>query len=296
MTEERKLDFLNRKKIFDIVGSKYLFDEDIEICNYVANQFKPFECERLIIGDEIAPRELIIKSLEEMKLFGALIHSKIEDITHDVTFVQQHEEFYRFEHSFDFFIDKRSLECESVVNGHYVIPTKIYEFTSPLLCHEHVHALKDTNPLEFRDTLGETIPLLVELMLFDPNDKLKLEAMKLRLLMLDSIKESYVKGNDAMNNDVYSFDEVTGESYSARGGLYDFLRTDNGKYLNSFYYAIVLYHYYKVRPKKVLLLIRMVLKQEMTTLEMLNFLRMYGDINGSIFEKELGNIRKLVKC
>ena len=52
---------------------------------------------------------------------------------------------------------------------------------------------------------------------------------------------------------------------------------------------------YKETPKKILDFASRVLLQEITTLDMLNCLGIYGDIKGSTFEKELGLIRKLLK-
>ena len=57
----------------------------------------------------------------------------------------------------------------------------------------------------------------------------------------------------------------------------------------------MLYSMYKETPKKILDIVSRVLKHEITTLEMLEQLGLYRDIRGSIFEKELGKFRKLVK-
>lgn len=65
--------------------------------------------------------------------------------------------------------------------------------------------------------------------------------------------------------------------------------------MNSFYYVVILYSMYKETPKKILDLVSRVLKQEITTLDMLNCLGIYGDIKGGTFEKELDHIRKLLK-
>ena len=51
---------------------------------------------------------------------------------------------------------------------------------------------------------------------------------------------------------------------------------------------------YKENPDKILCLVLKVLNHEMTTLDMLNDLGIYGNIQGEVFEKELGKIRKLV--
>jgi hypothetical protein len=39
----------------------------------------------------------------------------------------------------------------------------------------------------------------------------------------------------------------------------------------------------------------MVLNKEMTTFQLLSYLGIYGDIRGEVFEKEISNIKKLVK-
>jgi len=77
--------------------------------------------------------------------------------------------------------------------------------------------------------------------------------------------------------------------------IYEFVRSRLGCYLNSFYYAVILYKMYKETPKKILDLVTKVLKHEMTTLQMLESLGLYGDIRGEIFEKEMKNIRRFIK-
>ena len=76
--------------------------------------------------------------------------------------------------------------------------------------------------------------------------------------------------------------------------LYEYLRSRIGCYLNSFYYAVILYKMYKENPDKILYFVLKVLNHEMTTFDMLNDLGIYGNIQGEVFEKELGKIRKLV--
>ena len=46
---------------------------------------------------------------------------------------------------------------------------------------------------------------------------------------------------------------------------------------------------------KIMNLVNMVLSHQITTYDMLNYLGLYGDIRGDIFEKELKYIRKIVK-
>ena len=85
------------------------------------------------------------------------------------------------------------------------------------------------------------------------------------------------------------------EDCLARGGLYDYFRLKVGMYLIGFYYAIILYNMFKDNPRGILDLVIKVLKEEMTTYMLLDTLGIYGDIKGEIFEKEVGNIRKLIK-
>ena len=111
------------------------------------------------------------------------------------------------------------------------------------------------------------------------------ENIKARLYNLNNDRNVFITSNN--------FFDITDDINDKL--LFEHIRSKVGCYLNSFYYAIILYSMYKVSPKKILNLVSKVLKHEITTLEMLEKLNLYGDIRGSVFEKELNGIKKVLK-
>lgn len=77
--------------------------------------------------------------------------------------------------------------------------------------------------------------------------------------------------------------------------LYKVIQSRSGEYLNSFYYALVLFNMYKDNPKMILELVRKVLNKEMSTLDLLVNLGLYHKNSDYIFNEELGKIRKVLK-
>ena len=105
-----------------------------------------------------------------------------------------------------------------------------------------------------------------------------------------SVLDDAVKKNNLTRS---SF--IEDDDYNIKKVVYEYARTKIGCYLNSFYYALILYHMYKETPNKIMNLVYKVLMNEMTTLELLQQLGIYGDIRGEVFEKELRNVKKLVR-
>ena len=89
----------------------------------------------------------------------------------------------------------------------------------------------------------------------------------------------------------FEYDE---EEYYMRS-VYEYIRSYIGRYLNSFYYAIILYNMYKENPKKILGYVSKVLNHELTTYDMLIDLNIYGDIKGEVFENEINSIKRSLK-
>lgn len=145
----------------------------------------------------------------------------------------------------------------------YITCPKTFNSLSPIYFgHEFVHGLKDTKYEEYinQDVTSEVLTLFYEMIvannnLSDVHDKWKNEFMY-RITFHKSYFDEYFDKTD---------DEV-----------YDYVARIYGIYLSNLYYALNLYSLYKKYPELVLEYVNKVLTQEMTTLEMLKKLGIYG--------------------
>ena len=291
--------FGEEKSNVDKLKMNYLFDEDLEVCEYVSSQLLNFDIGSIERGNVISVDELIIKSIDEFRIFGLGICTRIRRIIDETSIYCESD---NIDQLITFISYKNDRNGDVLVNSgmvdEYIIPRDLYELSIYYFAHEHIHALKETNYKEYQDgiTLGETIPIFFELLIYNPEELLRKELIKIRLKVLLNNKEEY-----RFYDDLFMMYCVMDKSLSEKIcenkniNMCEFLRSKIGNYLNSFYYALILYSLYKETPSKILNLVIKVLNHEITTFELLNILGLYGDIRGETFEKELGMIRKLVK-
>ena len=291
-------EFREQKEVFDSLKINYLYDEDIDVCNYVINHLWGFDIKDINYGNVISLDELISKSMSIIKIFGDNIYLQIQDIVSDVSIHSEFENKYDFSTTIGF--DANGLGDiiidSGVVDG-YVIPKDIYQLSVYHMAHEHIHALKETNYAEYKDgiTLGETVPLFLELIIYNPDEVLTKELIKFRMKSLLHNKIEYRDFDNLLYRCV-SESILDGRLVIDENAMMcEFLRSRVGCYMNSFYYSLILYNMYKQTPAKILNLINKVLNREMTTFEMLKTLGLYGDVRGEIFEKEIKKIRKMIK-
>lgn len=291
-------DFMMPEKLIsDILKLNYLGDDDLRVCYYVISQL--FHIDNFIMrkGKIISLKNMKEKSLEEVRIFGDNIYSRVQDLLSTVP-INRCNNIFDFQCRVSYakkdesnIIDPNTgrIEC-------YIVPRYLFEYCIFRLDHEHIHALKETNYEEYKNAfvIGEVIPMFFELIMFDPRNIIKRELVKDRISSLFITKKNFVSIDAYIQNNV-SLNFCNDDSIYQQRNIYEYLRTRDGCYLNSFYYAVILYSMYKETPKKILDFVSRVLKQEITTLDMLNCLGIYGDINGGTFEKELGLIRKLLK-
>lgn len=291
--------FGEEKRNVDRLKMNYLFDEDLKVCDYVSSQLFDFDIATINRGNVISFDELFIKSIDEFKIFGMDICTKIQEMTSKTSIHCKSDNIDQFTTVIGFQEDGvGSVLVNSGIVDRYIIPYSLYEISIYYFAHEHIHALKETNYEEYRDgmTLGETIPIFFEFLIYKPDEILKKELIKIRLNALLSNKLEY-----EFFDELFMMYCVMDKSLSEKIceneniNMCEFLRSKLGNYLNSFYYALMLYSLYKETPNKILSLVNKVLKREITTFQLLNILGLYGDIKGEVFERELGLIRKLVK-
>ncbi len=156
------------------------------------------------------------------------------------------------------------------------LPYNLDELSHVFIGHEIIHVLTThDNYREWKYTLlySEVISMLYELIQANDKDsKMKKCIINFRLTKLI---EMY---NIAFTEDVLQTlknDEI-GLKY------YQILEK---QYFISFYYTVLIYILYKDEPQKILNMIKKVLKQEITTLEMLEQLNIVGDLKSKDFEE-----------
>ena len=287
------------KILSDISKLNYLNYDDINVCHYVISQLSYTDNFRIKKGRIISLKSMKEKSLEEVRIFGDDIYSRVQDLLSTVP-INRCNNIFDFQCRVGYDMDDKNniIDPNSGKIDCYIVPRYLFEYCIFRLDHEHIHALKETNYEEYKNAfvLGEVIPMFFELIIFDPRNIIRRELVKDRLSSLNITKKNFTFVDEYIQNYGFiSFNSIDGDDYYQQRSIYEYLRTRDGCYLNSFYYALILYNMYKENPKKILDFVSRVLKQEITTLDMLNCLGIYGDINGGTFEKELGLIRKLLK-
>jgi len=288
-------EYIQQKESSDNLRFNYLFKRDIDVCNYMINVL-PSQFNVLGTYNRINITQLILDSLEEFKNFDIHNYKSLCNLINDVEFLTIDDE-HRFLIKMSHFNNNDYPGVVNIVPHSYVIPKIVYDIDVYTLTHEHCHGLKDTNPLEAKNNLifGEVIPIFYELFTLDFENPKKLIMLKHRLKHLNYIKYDYLMANELVKEEIgctyFEYDE---EEFYLRS-IYEYIRSYIGRYLNSFYYAVILYNMYKENPTKISDYVSKVLSHELTTYDMLLELNIYGDIRGEVFEKELGGIKRCLK-
>ena len=285
------------KKQIDKMKVDYFSNEDYLICEYVSDQLVNIDISQINYGKIVSLNELIEKSLEEIKNVGININNNVLNLLIKTPFEYVIDEKCQFGTAVSYSFDNNDFVIpDSGIITKYLVPSELYELSIYHLAHEYIHAMKDINYNEYKSciTLGEVIPLFYELMIYNPDELLKKELLKFRMFWLLNNKKDYLLF-DYLYLDEWLKEWICETDNDCKCDVYEFMMTKDGCYLNSFYYAVILYNMYKETPKKILDLISRVLKHEITTLQMLELLGIYGYINGQVFEKELAGIKKILK-
>ena len=182
----------------------------------------------------------------------------------------------------DFSDEFEDSKYQGIVSN-YTVPLYINRFSHIFLAHEFNHALKDTNYQEFLSLFiaGEVIPLFFELITLDNfNTDIKKNFLQTRMAMMSNNCQIYYEAKTRINEN----EEI-----------FNFIKSDAGKYANALYLALLLYNMYRKNPKQVLEEVKKVLYQKQTTIELLNKLGIYNIKNSNIIvTNELNKIHKLI--
>ena len=166
------------------------------------------------------------------------------------------------------------------------IPKELDELSHVFIGHEVMHILSThENPEEWKYMLiySEIVPMLYELIQADNEDDEKRNSIiNFRLYkMIEMYNSAY--SNEVL--DGFKNDEINLKYYQMWEKLY----------FISFYYTIVVYALYKQDPQEILSIIKKVLKQELTTLNMLKQLNIVRYLQPKLFKEGAEYVLKLTK-
>lgn len=287
MNARTRGEYKNQKKIFDLLGFNYIDYQDKRVINYVAKALKSINTGAYVCFGTVSYPEALVASIENVKVFGTEIASRVASLTSNLVLqkVSPISNGYTCNITYLLDDDTKEVDYSSGTVDHYKVPIKPDIMASLHLGHEHLHALKETNYYEYIDgfVLGDVITMLYEFILADKYPELKNEIYRFRLY---SLKEDYTHYENAINQMKKSKDDKD---------LYKIIATRSGVYLNSYYYACILFDMYKSSPQMILDIVNRVLKHEMTTRDMLKILGLFHQDKNSIFDSVFEDVKKCVK-
>ena len=154
-----------------------------------------------------------------------------------------------------------------------------------LLGHELIHAIKDTNYSEFQLqlTLAEVIPNFYEIVIAENIPEITKNYWNCRLEIIKMLIEEYQAISDDLSRSLFNREALK------------HLLSFKGLYLNSFYYALVLYNLYKLQPDWVRKNVLLVLDHKITTKDMLVKLGIYEMNNDKLVSDEIQRLSLYLK-
>lgn len=295
MNKEKLLQtYLPKTIACDQLKINYLSKDDIEICNYVSNLISYTPLSIFNLEKSINLKTLIDMSLTQIEFLKLKDNSKISDII-SKTPIHHSQPKHIFKTIIGYSLEKNQEYFETVIPDsgsiyQYDIPRKLYLSDITPFSHELCHSLKDTNYKEYVNiyTIDEVIPMFYDLISIENTDNIKKRNLQIRMHYSYLNKLEFLTIQEFIENEL-------NKDVKYNRNVYNYLQSRDGCYLNSFYYTLILYHMYKENPLKILTLVKKVLNHEITTIEMLNYLGIYNNIQGEIFEKELNEIKKILK-
>lgn len=277
-----KKQIMMQKKALDMLGINYMNSDDIKNAYFMVQQLKGIEK----TGCQFIKKSLSSVTLESLigiGIFGEDILRRLNDIIANAACYACYDSELMYACHITFSVDEGKVLEDTGTVDHYKIPRKYNQVSPIFLGHEHIHALKETNYQEYKDTqrIGDVIPLFYELLQAKGDTKTVYDNwVNSRFELLLDSKDTFVETRLRMK-----------ESFRDKD-LYKLIATRSGQYLNSLYYAIVLYNIYLDDQELVLNLVKKVLNHEMTTMDLLTTLGLYGKDNDNIVINEMNELKK----
>lgn len=262
----------------------FVDEDDLKVIKYVSKVLDTFKMEPATVKNRMTLNEAKIESIKLLELFGGDIASRAESLLNKTSILEVHPLPFIYSCNIKFDLDQNDEVLKN--SGRFLdvkVPSVMDTSAPVLLGHECIHLLKETNYEEYVDAFvySDVIPLFFELVKMNDVESPKvLFAERMHLLLTDKV----------------NFDEYTRriEYNDFDKELYEYSQTRAGEYLNSFYYAIVLFKMYKENKKDILNYIKLVLNHKITTRELLSILGIYKNMDcRDIFESEFNKVRSI---
>lgn len=251
-------------------GFEPISDYDIEIANYMISLLPEGLNAINIINPNEDFRSTFKRTTSSFNMYGD------NELKNRVIYERTNAKYFQAEVYHPYVFETRFLPDEDL-KPLITIPQVVDHLSYIYLAHEFHHVLKDTNPEEskIKYRFSEVIPMFYELVRADSEviEVVKKEIINRRIALLQF-------DLSALRNNFLEYEQ----------------KRDKGlKYFNSFYYSLALFRLYKENPKQVLTLVAKVLKQELSTLDMLYLLDLYDNGMDTVVKEEMDGLKLLLK-
>lgn len=275
---------INEKRAVDFFNMPYLDYNDRKVVQYVIKSLKDTGA-KVSVGETVEFNPLVLKSLGRFEeIFGGDIATKTKSKLCNLPIYGA----IPFPHGFAAHItysvdaDTKKVDEKSGNVDHFKVPNYVTEEDEVFLGHEFIHMNKELNFDEYKllMTYADVIPMLYEFITMgDYGSKI----LNTRLSLLNEEIKTYELASQKIRTSGKEKD------------LYKVVQSRAGQYLNSFYYATVLYQMYKNDPKMILDYMKRVINCEMTTLDMLKDLGIHLVDNNELYDEQIQEFNGIIK-
>mgnify|MGYP003298596160 FL=1 len=286
MNNRLRTQLMAEKKAFDVFEMKYLSPDDKKVISYVGRAISNIKTSAIVTRENAILGEVFAKSLDNLRIFDDSFYFEALKFA-SVRFVPTFPDSFSFSCYVAFYADDKTMKpiVDSGKVDHFKIPQIIDTNAEVHLTHELIHAIKETNFEEYKlvAILSDVIPIFYELIGTEKDEQLRRDILNMRVSVLGIESITYKNATMNMKKNMHEKD------------LYRVMQNRSGQYLNSFYYALILYNMYKFDKERIIGAINRVLRREITTLDMLIELGIYTKDNNHLFDEELEEIMKVLK-
>ena len=279
----KKSQIINEKKYIDAVGMPYLSSSDKKVIQHVIRTLKGTGA-ILVNSSNVGIESVISGALGDIKeVFGSTVVRRTESKLYEI----DKRFLYKLPHSFTtditYSLDsdtKKAIPSSGRVDS-LNMPNVMTSADRVFIGREFIHMNKDLNFEEYKllMTYSDVIPILYEF-----------------ITMKDDANEVLSARISALGLEIHGYELAAQKMKSGREkDLYKVILSRSGQYLNSFYYATILYRMYLNDPKMILDYIRRVINCEMTTLDMLKDFGIHLVDNNEMYDEQVQEFRRVVR-
>lgn len=279
-----KAQLIAEKKAIDAFKIGYLDHNDRKVVQYVIRSLKGTSA-NVVTGESAQFSSIVAKSLED---FDGVFGRTLTDATMATAAKVSVQNIYPAPHCFSlnvsyiYDVENKITKKDSGSIGALKIPSQFFEEDRVFLGHEFLHMNKDLNFEEYKLLMvcSDVLTMLYEFIVMGEDAK---SVITNRIGLLKKEVEGYEMATNCMKKSAKEKD------------LYKIIQSRSGQYLNSFYYATILYKMYQDNPSLILGYMKKVLNREMTTLDMLKELGLYLVDNNEIYNNQLLEFKRVMK-